>query len=117
MSGHAENTPGHDDHDGYAGPATLVLGDTELDVELQLRGHFQPIDGRYHWYGRIRPDHRLSEAAGGKKRTVEIYTPDGSASGEISDPDPWDRYRIAGTGTPPFPVPKTLDALDTPAQV
>jgi hypothetical protein len=103
---------GHDhDEDGYTGTATLRLGDTELDVDVELRGHFQPIDGYYHWYGRIKADQRLSELAGGKKQKVEIRTPEGSAEGEISDPDPWDRYRILGTSTPPFFVPTSLDDL------
>ncbi|MBK1788943.1 DUF4873 domain-containing protein [Prauserella cavernicola] len=101
-----------DDHeDGYRGPATLVVGDTELAVEVQLRGHFQPIDGYYHWYGRVKADERLSSLAGGKKHKVEIRTPQGSARGEISDPDPWDRYRVMGTSTPPFSVPTSLEAI------
>ncbi|MEY7971175.1 DUF4873 domain-containing protein [Saccharomonospora xinjiangensis] len=105
---------GHDhDEDGYAGTATLRLGDTELDVAVQLRGHFQPIDGYYHWYGRIAADERVSELAGGRKREVEIRTPEGSASGELSDPDPWDRYRITGVSTPPFAVPTSLADLNT----
>ena len=35
MSGHEH------DEDGYTGAATLVLGETELDIEVELRGHFQ----------------------------------------------------------------------------
>ncbi len=41
------------DDDGYDGPATLVVGPDEFEVRVHLRGVFQPIDGRYHWYGRI----------------------------------------------------------------
>ena len=41
------------DVEGYTGPATLVVGGAEFAVEVDLRGHFQPIDGYYHWYGRI----------------------------------------------------------------
>ena len=66
------------DEDDYRGPATLVADDREIPVEVVLRGHFQPIDGRFHWYGRL------------------------SAS------DPWGRYRITGTGKPPFAVPQEL---------
>ncbi|NIJ13938.1 hypothetical protein FHU38_004282 [Saccharomonospora amisosensis] len=103
----------HDQHDedGYTGAAKLLLGDTELDVEVELRGHFQPIDGYYHWYGRVKADERVSGVAGGKKQQVEIHTPHGKARGELSDPDPWDRYRITGTSTPPFQVPTTLDQV------
>ncbi|ACU95739.1 DUF4873 domain-containing protein [Saccharomonospora viridis] len=105
MSGHEH------DEDGYTGAATLVLGETELDIEVELRGHFQPIDGYYRWYGRIKANPTLSELAGGKKHKVEIRTPEGSAHGEISDPDPWDRYRIMGKSTPPFAVPTSLEDL------
>lgn len=91
--------------DGYTGPATLVCEGTEVEVHVDLRGHFQPIDGYYHWYGRLRADDRVSGLAAGRKRHVELRTPTGSAAGEISDPDPWDRYRISGTSTPPFAIP------------
>lgn len=101
------------DEDGYSGTATLLLGETELDVRVELRGHFQPIDGYYRWYGRIRTDERLSDLAGGKKRKVEIRTPEGSAHGEISDPDPWDRYRIMGVSRPPFTVHTSLMDIAT----
>jgi hypothetical protein len=99
----------HDEHeDGYRGAATLVVADRELTVEVSLRGHFQPIDGRYHWYGRIAENAELDELVGGRKRTALLRTPDGEATGELSDPDTWRRYRISGTSTPPFTVPTEL---------
>jgi hypothetical protein len=100
------------DEDGYTGTATLVVEGTELEVEVQLRGHFQPIDGYYRWYGRIAANDHLTELAGGRKKPAQIRTPDGSAHGEISDPDPWNRYRITGRSTPPFHVPTTLEELE-----
>ncbi|WP_037336087.1 DUF4873 domain-containing protein [Saccharomonospora piscinae] len=104
------------DEDGYEGTATLVADEVELEVAVRLRGHFQPIDGYYHWYGRIKADSRVSDLAGGKKRKVEIRTPEGHAHGEISDPDPWDRYRIMGVSTPPFAVPTSLADIAEDAQ-
>lgn len=101
--------------EGYIGAATLVVGDQELAVDVELRGHFQPIDGRYHWYGRIRPNADLDEAAGGRKRRVVLRTDDGEATGEISDPDPWGRYRITGVSTPPFAVPRDLAEIQAPS--
>lgn len=100
----------HEDDD-YVGDAILTLEETELPVEIQLRGYFQPIDGYYHWYGRIRPNDALAELAAGKKKRVEIRTPQRTATGEISDPDPWGRYRITGTSTPPFDTPTSLDEI------
>ena len=87
---------------GYQGRATLVIGERELAVDVELRGHFQPIDGRYHWYGRVRENAELDEIVGGRKRAVVVRTPNGEAAGEVSDPDPWRRYRVTGVSTPPF---------------
>ncbi len=100
------------DEDGYRGPATLIIDGRELPVKVELRGHFQPIDGRYRWYGRVRPDAELSALVGGRKRAAVLRTPLGEAEGELSDPDPWDRYRITGASTPPFTVPRTLAEFD-----
>jgi hypothetical protein len=96
------------DEDGYQGPATLVLEDREVQVEVDLRGHFQPIDGRYHWYGRVQASPELEELVGGKKRPALLRTQNGEATGEVSDPDPWHRYRITGVSKPPFKVPTGL---------
>jgi Domain of unknown function (DUF4873) len=96
------------DDDGYTGPATLLVDERELAVEVDLRGHFQPIDGRYHWYGRLRANPELAELVGGRKRTAVLRTDEGEATGEVSDPDPWQRYRITGTSKPPFTVPTAL---------
>jgi hypothetical protein len=97
-----------DTEDGYRGPATLVMDTVELAIEVDLRGHFQPIDGRYRWYGRISQQAELTDLIAGRKRTALLRTPNGAATGELTDPDTWGRYRITGTSTPPFPVPTTL---------
>ena len=33
---------------------------------------------------------------------VTLVTPHGEATGRLSDLDPWGRFRISGTGDPPF---------------
>lgn len=91
------------EEEGYAGPAELVAGETTLEVGVTLRGLFQPIDGRYHWYGRVAQDDRLDEAVS-SGATVTLRTSQGSAHGKLSDRDPWGRFRITGTGAPPFEV-------------
>ena len=91
---------GHDD--GYAGPATLTVGGSRFDVHVELRGQFQPIDGRYHWYGRVGRHEGLLAALGSGKVSGTIATAERSASCELSDPDPWGRYRVGGVSTPPF---------------
>ena len=80
----------------YDGPA--YLGDTE--VEVRLRGHFQPIDGLFHWWGRIHADAGLDPQTSGA--TMTLRTPYGEAAGRLSDVDTWGRFRVSGTGKPPF---------------
>ncbi|GAA2697501.1 MULTISPECIES: DUF4873 domain-containing protein [Actinosynnema] len=94
----------HGDHEGYSGPAVLLIGDREVPVEVDLRGFFQPIDGRYHWYGRIAADPLVTELVAAGARTAGLRTPTGTATGSLGDEDPWGRYRVAGTGAPPFPT-------------
>lgn len=89
----------------YAGPATLRSRDSdapsEATVEVSLAGHFEPIDGHFHWYGRIGADSALHDTfASGEQ--VEIDTGERAADGRLSDIDPWGRFRITGVGAPPF---------------
>lgn len=100
----------------YAGPATIlpVAGGgfearsarasttgQEIPVEVRLRGHVEPLDGRFHWYGRVAASPELA-AAVEPGTTVTVTTPAGSAEGRLSDVDPWGRFRVSGTGRPPF---------------
>lgn len=86
----------HEPGEQYDGPARI----DGTGVQVRLRGHFQPIDGHFHWWGRIGADPALDTRSSGA--TVTLDTPHGSADGRLSDIDPWGRFRIAGTGTPPF---------------
>ena len=92
----------HGHGDGYAGPAALVVGRERFAVRVRLAGQFQPIDGRYHWYGRIEPNDGLHGLLRSGRVGGVLTTPQGSARCELSDPDPWLRYRVAGISTPPF---------------
>ena len=87
----------HEPEEQYDGPATIA--DTGVDV--RLRGRFEPIDGRFHWWGRIAASDRL-DADRSSGATVTLVTPHGAAEGRLSDVDPWGRFRISGTGRPPF---------------
>jgi hypothetical protein len=99
------------DEEGYEGPATLIVDESELDVSVVLRGYFEPIDGFYHWYGRIQTNDELSALLGGKNKAAVLRTTGGEAVGQLSYPDTWGRYRIAGTSRPPFPVATSLEDL------
>jgi cation diffusion facilitator CzcD-associated flavoprotein CzcO len=96
------------DSDGYQGTAVLEVGQSRFDVQVRLRGHFQPIDGRYHWYGRIDAHDGLDELLGSAKASGVLATPDGSAACELSEPDSSRRYRVAGISTPPFRTGETV---------
>ncbi|MER7010910.1 DUF4873 domain-containing protein [Saccharopolyspora sp. NPDC000359] len=98
-----------DDEDDYRGPATVRTADREVAIQVVLRGHFQPIDGRFHWYGRVSAHDEVAELAANRRTPVLLSTPTGEARGTLSDPDPWGRYRITGTGRPPFPLPTEAD--------
>jgi hypothetical protein len=85
----------------YSGSAEVASEEGAIPVDVQLRGHFEPLDGKFHWFGRIAANEVL---AGGHRSgsTVTLTTPHGSARGRLSDVDPWGRFRISGTGRPPF---------------
>jgi hypothetical protein len=98
-----------DGDDGYDGPAEIADGSgVTVPVQVTLRGHFDPISGAYHWYGRVRPDPRadLADLADlpGRDGQLRLRTPYGETVTTLSDVDPWGRPRVAGFGAPPFPV-------------
>jgi hypothetical protein len=88
--------------EGYDGPAQLLTDDGPVDVEVRLRGQFQPIDGRYHWYGRVSAGEDVDALVAARAPLV-LRTPHGDAAARLADRDPWGRYRVTGTGRPPFP--------------
>jgi hypothetical protein len=91
----------HEPLEEYDGPARVHAGDTEIGVDVRLRGHFEPIDGRFHWFGRIASAEAL-DAATGSGATVTLTTEHGTAEARLSDVDPWGRFRVTGVGRPPF---------------
>jgi cation diffusion facilitator CzcD-associated flavoprotein CzcO len=97
-----------DDGADYAGPARLLLGEDRFEVTVDLRGHFQPIDGRFHWYGRIARHPGVSLRLGGARGAAVLTTSEGSAPCDVGEPDTWDRYRVTGTGAPPFARPTEI---------
>jgi cation diffusion facilitator CzcD-associated flavoprotein CzcO len=88
--------------DGYQGTAVVQVGRSRFDVRARLRGHFQPIDGRYHWYGRISAHEGLDGVLASGKAAGVLTTAEGSAPCELSEPDSSRRYRVTGIFTPPF---------------
>ena len=89
--------------EGYDGPARLVTDEQDVEVEVRLRGQFQPLDGLYHWYGRVTAADGV-DALVATRVALLLRTPHGDAAARLADRDPWGRYRVTGTGRPPFPV-------------
>lgn len=108
--GHEHDHEHHDD--GYTGPATILVDGQVFDLGVILAGYVQPLDGRYHWYGRIAAEPALTALAAARPQPATIVTPHGRASGRISDPDLWGRVRIEGSSTPPFAAMLTPAELD-----
>lgn len=90
----------HEPQELYDGPAVVDVDGTGHDVVVTLRGSFQPLDGLFHWYGRVTAGTPVDDVRSGS--TVTLRTGVGAATARLSDKDTWGRFRIAGTGTPPF---------------
>ena len=104
----------------FHGTATLAFDEpVEFDVRVDLRGHSQPIDGRYRWYGRVHPHEKLHEFmqnSGGRTRSGTLRTEVGLAPVTVGVIDFWGRYRLQGTGNPPYSItpPAVLGTPETP---
>jgi hypothetical protein len=99
------------DDDGYDGPAQLIVDDADgpTDVQVTLRGHFDPISGRYSWYGRVAAGPQVAALCESGARTVRLRTPHGEVETALTDVDPWGRPRVEGFGAAPFDVLDTFD--------
>jgi hypothetical protein len=96
------------DEDGYDGPAELLDGATAIPVAVKLRGHFDPISGKYNWYGRVAASPEVDALVSGGARKVRLRTLHGEVDTALTDVDPWGRPRVEGFGTAPFEVLSTL---------
>jgi hypothetical protein len=96
------------DEDGYDGSAELVDTTTTIPVEVQLRGHFDPISGKYSWYGRVAATPEVAAFVESGVRKVRLRTPHAEVETALSDVDPWGRPRVEGFGAAPFEVLTTL---------
>ncbi|OBA83698.1 DUF4873 domain-containing protein [Mycobacterium sp. 1164966.3] len=89
-----------DDEQTYDGDATLTIADAVHPVRVRLRGHLDPIDGRYHWQGTVFssiPEGTLKQARG-----ATLTVGDRSVPARIVEQTPWGTHSIAGVGAPPY---------------
>lgn len=90
------------DGDTYDGPATLTHDGADHPVRVRLTGHFDPIDGRYHWQGMLYADLPGDRVTGSQ---VEIRIGDHTGRARISERTPWGTFSVLGVaGYPPFPL-------------
>ncbi|MGH1561282.1 DUF4873 domain-containing protein [Mumia sp. DW29H23] len=95
----------HAPDDTYVGPLELVAAGEVVATQVVMSGLLQPIDGVFHWHGRLAPDDALTAIATrvGRK-PIGVRVPGGpEVSGRLGERNPWGGYRISGTGAPPRP--------------
>ncbi|MFG1795299.1 DUF4873 domain-containing protein [Nocardia sp. NPDC049149] len=96
----ADREPAHE----YSGPAMLDAPGSLLPVTVTLSGHADPIDGRYHWYGRISTDDGAALPDPGRAEVLLTLPGHHPTAGRLQERDPWGNVRIVGIGAPPFPL-------------
>jgi hypothetical protein len=99
------------DDEGYEGAAVL---NGEIPVWTALSGYVDPLDGLYHWGGRIHPDERVVALLRAGKRDVTLQVNGAEPlPARLSEADPWGGVLVAATGGPPWPAPEA--ACNNPA--
>lgn len=104
-----------DEVSGYAGAATLLVGDRALDVVAHLDGHLEPLDGRYHWYGRLERTDDLAAAKDGGATTGALVIDGAPAPVRLAEYDPWGHVQVGGSGRPPYSLEPVEVDLPAPA--
>ncbi|HUQ00130.1 MAG TPA: DUF4873 domain-containing protein [Aeromicrobium sp.] len=88
---------------GYDGEATLVAGDQAIEVIVHLDGHLEPLDGRFHWYGRMERSAALAAVKDAGAREGMLTIGDGApVTVRLAEYDPWGHVQVNGTGKPPY---------------
>ncbi len=88
---------------GYDGAALLLLADHELEVTVHLDGHLEPLDGHFHWYGRIDRSDDIVDAKDGGVTLAHLVIAGGPpAELRLAEYDPWGHVQVNGAGAPPY---------------
>jgi len=99
--------------DGYTGPATLAVAESGLTVRVRVRlsGRVEPVDGRYHWAGRIAAQDAVTALVRAGVRSVTLRIGDAApVAVRLGDVDPWGAVRAQATSPPPWPHGTSDDA-------
>jgi cation diffusion facilitator CzcD-associated flavoprotein CzcO len=109
-----------DDEIDFAGPAVLTAGEDSYDVRVYLSGRVEPVDGRYHWGGRIAADDAVAQLVRDGRRAVTLRTADGGGSAvpvRLGEVDAWGGIGVRATGTPPWAGADGPAAVADPSNV
>ncbi len=94
-----------DEDTGYDGEATLIVDDQPIAVTVHLDGHLEPLDGLFHWYGRIERSTAVAAVKDSGARTAALVIGAGEpAEVRLAEYDPWEHIQVNGTGRPPYPL-------------
>ncbi|MFF4874866.1 DUF4873 domain-containing protein [Micromonospora sp. NPDC000668] len=96
----------------YHGPAAVE----GTSVRVHLSGRWEPVDGRYHWGGRIEPEPRVARLLRSGRRDVELRIADRVRPARLAEVDPWGGVRITGVGDPPWPQLAEPGAVSEPLE-
>jgi hypothetical protein len=84
--------------------------DAEIPVRATLSGYVDPLDGRYHWGGRIGSDERVVALLRAGRREVTLQVDGGERlPARLTEADPWGGVIVSATGRPPWPAPELDD--------
>ena len=102
VSSHADEND--TDEAVYFGPASVGIGEQSHDTTARLAGHFDPIDGHYHWRGTV------FDTGFEVKLPLEVIITVGDrpSTARLTERTPWSSYSVVGVGAPPF----ELDAVE-----
>jgi len=87
---------------GYRGPARIAVGETVLDVDVVLLDHLEPLDGRTHWYGRVRAVPEVTALKDGGATVVDLVIDGVAAEVRLAEYDAWGNVALRGVGAPPY---------------
>ncbi|MEV6966805.1 DUF4873 domain-containing protein [Hamadaea sp. NPDC051192] len=74
----------------------------DLPVTVHLSGRWEPVDGRFHWGGRISPSTEVAQLVRSGNRDVMVHIGEQPAPARLGEVDPWGGVRVTGVGAPPW---------------
>ena len=93
---------------GYAGSAVVVIDGRPYDITVTLAGHFEPLDGRYHWGGRVAPSAGVAACVRSGTRAATLRMRGREFAVRLTETDPWGGVQLRAVGAPPWDAAPAL---------